>query len=65
MSINADMCSCCNEIWNRDNLNLINLGKHKLSLCPDCNKEYMEIVKRAYTDGQKNPSKKFKDWLHG
>ena len=65
MSVNANMCSCCKDIWNENNLNSINLGKHKLYLCPDCFKEYEGIVKRTYTDGQKNPSNKFKDWLHG
>ena len=64
MSIEADVCACCKEIWNHNNLESINLGKHKLYLCPDCFKEYDEIIKRAYTDGQKNPSKKYKDWLH-
>lgn len=38
--INPDMCSCCGEIWNRQNLPNIPLGKHELHLCPDCYKEY-------------------------
>ena len=63
MNVNADICACCREIWNQNNLNSVNFGKHKLYLCPDCHKEYVEIIKRAYTDGQKNPSKKFKDWV--
>jgi len=32
--------SCCGEIWNRQNLKNIPLGRHKLHLCPDCYKEY-------------------------
>ena len=54
MNVNADMCACCQEIWNHNNLNSVNIGKHKLYLCPDCYKQYMEIIKRAYTDGQKS-----------
>lgn len=65
MSVEADICVCCKEIWNHNNLVPVNLGKHKLYLCPDCFKEYMGVVKRAYAGGQKNPSKKFKDWIHG
>lgn len=65
MSIKTDACACCKKIWNYNNLESINLGKHKLYLCPDCFKEYSGIVKRAYTDGQKNPSQKYRDWLHG
>ena len=65
MNVEVNMCACCKEIWNHYNLKSINLNKHKLYLCPDCFKDYTGIVKRAYTDGQKNPSKKFKDWLRG
>ncbi len=36
-----DMCSCCEEIWNRENLKNIPLGKHELHLCPDCYREYI------------------------
>lgn len=39
--INPDVCSCCGEIWNRQNLKNIPLGKHKLHLCPDCYAEYI------------------------
>lgn len=60
--VSPDMCSCCREIWNRDNLKSVNLGEHKLNLCPDCFGEYDKIIKRAYTDGQKNPTKKYEDW---
>ncbi len=63
--MNVNLCSCCKEIWNGTNLNSINFSNHKLYLCPGCYKEYESILKRAYTDGQKNLSKKFKDWLHG
>ena len=39
--INPDMCCCCGEIWNRDNLQVVSIGKHKLLLCPDCYGEYI------------------------
>ena len=35
------MCSCCNDIWNRENQKNIKLGKHELHLCPDCYREYI------------------------
>ena len=40
--INPDTCSCCGEIWNRDNLKNIPLGKHELHLCPDCYAGYIK-----------------------
>ena len=49
----TDICSCCKEVWNRENLQSIRLGKHELYLCPDCIAEYNKIVK-----GQKKISKK-------
>ena len=33
MNVKADMCACCKEIWNHNNLDSVNLGKHKLYLC--------------------------------
>ena len=44
--INPDICSCCGEIWNRQNLKNIPLGKHELHLCPDCYAEYIKPFKR-------------------
>ena len=41
--INPDICSCCGEIWNRQNLKKIPLGKHELYLCPDCYAEYIKL----------------------
>lgn len=35
------MCSCCNEIWSRENQKSIKLGKYELHLCPDCYHEYI------------------------
>ena len=35
------MCSCCNDIWNRENQKSIKLGKYELHLCPDCYHEYI------------------------
>lgn len=35
------MCSCCEEIWNRENQKSIKLGKYELHLCPDCYHEYI------------------------
>lgn len=43
--INPDICSCCGEIWNRENLKNIPLGKHELHLCPDCYSEYIKPFK--------------------
>ena len=40
--LNPDTCSCCREIWNRNNLKRIPMGKHKLYLCPDCYAEYIK-----------------------
>ena len=40
--ISPDVCSCCGEIWNRENLKNIPLGKHELHLCPDCYAEYFK-----------------------
>lgn len=40
--INSDICSCCGEIWNRQNIKSIPLGKHELHLCPDCYAEYIK-----------------------
>lgn len=40
--INPDICNCCGEIWNRQNLKKIPLGKHELCLCPDCYAEYIK-----------------------
>ncbi|MBO7715268.1 MAG: hypothetical protein J6S85_16995 [Methanobrevibacter sp.] len=35
------MCSCCNDIWSRENQKNIKLGKYELHLCPDCYNEYI------------------------
>ena len=48
---NVDRCACCQEIWNRDNLKIVNLGKNKLHLCPDCIKEYDHTVYHAFQAG--------------
>ena len=44
---NPDQCNCCREIWNRDNLKHIPLGKHTLHLCPECYAEYIKSFKNA------------------
>lgn len=44
MSVHPDLCGCCREIWNRNNLVKIPLGKHTLQLCPDCYKEYRKTI---------------------
>lgn len=41
--INPDICNCCGEIWNRQNLKKIPLGKHEMHLCPDCYAEYIKL----------------------
>ncbi len=54
--INPDTCNCCGEIWNRENLRNIPLGKHNLHLCSDC---YVEYIKRFNDVVSKNsPSSK-------
>lgn len=35
------MCSCCNDVWSRENQKNIKLGKYELHLCPDCYNEYI------------------------
>ncbi len=45
--INPDVCSCCGEIWNRNNLKRIPLGKHRLKLCPACYSEYAKLFKNT------------------
>ena len=64
MSIEANMCSCCKEIWNQNNLNSVSLGKYNLYLCPECFKEYKDVLKKTYIDGQNHPTKRF-DQFHG
>ena len=49
--INPDACSCCGEIWNREKLEVVNLGKNKLRLCPDCFKEYEAALFGAFEAG--------------
>lgn len=49
--INPDKCSCCGEIWNRQNLKFIPLGKHELRLCPDCFKEYEAVLFGVFEAG--------------
>jgi len=63
--ISSDMCSCCNDIWNRQNLKKIPLGKHELHLCPDCYAEYIKPFNniRAEVEGKiiKRPWLDFED----
>lgn len=47
--INPDVCSCCGEIRNRENLRNIPLGKHNLHLCSDCYAEYIKRFKESLT----------------
>lgn len=55
--ISSDMCSCCNDIWNRQSLKKIPLGKHELHLCPDCYAEYIKPLNsiKAESDLRKQP----------
>lgn len=48
--INPDICSCCGEIWNRQNLKKIPLGKYELHLCPDCYAEYIKLLDKIRTE---------------
>lgn len=45
-NVNIDVCSCCGEIWNRDNQKQISLGKHTLYLCPECYHEYISFCNK-------------------
>ena len=49
--INPDVCSCCGEIWNREKLEIVNLGKNKLRLCPECFEEYEAVLFGAFKAG--------------
>lgn len=48
---NPDICSCCGEIWNRNNLQSVNLNDRQLHLCPDCFEAYHDTVFRAFEAG--------------
>ena len=62
--INPDRCSCCGEIWNRQNLKSIPLGKHELHLCPDCYAEYIKPIESIKTE-IKEHADRLKDSLYG
>ena len=38
----SDQCDCCKEIWIKDNLKIVAIGKHKMAFCPDCFAEYQK-----------------------
>ena len=40
--IQADMCDCCKEIWNENNLKDIKVGDHIMHFCSDCFTEYIK-----------------------
>ena len=44
INVKADMCSCCQEVWNQVNLTGVSLGEHNLYLCPDCFKELQKMI---------------------
>lgn len=44
MNVKANMCSCCQEVWNQVNLIEVSLGEHSLYLCPDCFKELQKMI---------------------
>ena len=44
MNVKANMCSCCQEVWNQTNLVEVSLGEHSLYLCPDCFKELQKMI---------------------
>lgn len=48
---NINICGCCREVWNQNNLKLIKLGRQRLYLCPDCFKEYESILYEAFKKG--------------
>lgn len=77
-NVNPDVCSCCGEIYNRVNLNMVNLGgRRKLMLCPECYEAYESLIKKVFTDGYNthktnekldikcDPEVAFHDWNTG
>ena len=77
-NVNPDVCSCCGEIYNRVNLNMVDLGnRRKLMLCPECYEAYENLIKKAFTDGynthkadeklgiKRDPEVAFHDWNTG
>ena len=73
---NPDVCNCCGEIWNRDNLNSISFGKNAMHLCPDCFAEYENIIFSAFeagfrkgkfsaANGKSTIKNAFKQWNRG
>ncbi len=58
----TNICDCCKEDWKYNKPRFVNLGKNKLRLCPECSREFVGIIKRAYAGGQKNPSKDYMEW---
>ena len=50
MNVKANMCSCCQEVWNQVNLNEVSLGEHSLYLCPDCFKELKKMIDKGHVE---------------
>ena len=49
--MDADICNCCGEIWNRDNLKPILIGSTNIFLCPECIKDFNDdYVRRSKID---------------
>ena len=50
--IQADMCDCCKEIWNKNNLKDVKVGEHILHFCSDCFTEYIKPLDKISAEIQ-------------
>ncbi len=41
--VRANMCDCCKEIYNNDNLKDIPVGKNTLKMCPECYNAFFKL----------------------
>ena len=48
---NVNICNCCKDIWNKESLQSVNFGNHKIYLCPECFKGYESNIYEAFKGG--------------
>ena len=51
-----NMCDCCKDIWNVDNLKVIQVGEHELHLCSECYKSLAAPFKLIKKEIKEIPS---------
>ncbi len=56
--VRANMCDCCTEIYNEDNLKPILVGKYTLKMCPDCYNIFFKNYTAILADGKRNKKPK-------